>query len=296
MKVYCETPPDLSKAMGRVVAALKREAPRKTIQFVDTVDEADLVVLHVIGYPETIKAVAACKTLGKEYVIIQYCIRSTQRPNTRDWTNVWSNARLVWSYYELGDLVLEDMQAGDPLFKFNFYCSPLGVDPIFTRFEPYEVKYFTLVTTGYVAESESVSEAAAAVERVGGRHFHLGPKSVAPKAHMFGLNISDFALADVYNRSCWVSGLRRAEGFEMPAAEGLCAGARPILFDAPHYRRWYDGLADFIPEGSPDEVRESIVQLFERGYRPVSDGERAEACERFDWKRIIPGFWEGVLS
>jgi hypothetical protein len=292
MKVYCETPPDLSKAMGRVVAALKREAPRG-LSFVSTPEEADLLVLHVIGFPETELAAQWALNHGKRYSLIQYCMRSTQRQNTKDWESIWTRADLVWSYYDLPAMVKLDADGG-PGFEFSYYDAPMGVDPIFSRFEPSAVKMFTLMTSGYVAESESVTEAAEAVYRLRGRHFHLGPKNVAPKADVIGLGISDWALGDTYARTCWVSGLRRAEGFEMPAAESACCGAIPIVFDAPHYRRWYEGIAEFIPEKSPAEVTDAIMDVFERGF-VFSESRRQDALSRFDWKKIIPGFWEGVL-
>lgn len=294
MNVFCETPPNLSKAMGRVVAALKREAPRQ-IKFVDSYEAADLIVLHVIGFPETETAVNWILAHGKKYAIIQYCLRSTQKPSTRDWSMIWAQATLVWSYYDLLDLMRDDAQEGDPNFFFHFYCAPMGIDPVFSQGPMQSVKMYTLLTSGYVAESESVTEAAAAVYEVKGRHFHLGPRDAAPNADMCGLGISDPLLAGVYRRTCWVSGLRRAEGFEMPAAEGLACGARPIVFDAPHYRRWYNDLADFIPESSPSEVTASILEIFHRGFRPVTEDERKTAIDRFNWKNIIPEFWEGVL-
>jgi hypothetical protein len=72
-------------------------------------------------------------------------------------------------------------------------------------------------------------------------------------------------------------------------------GARPIVFDAPHYRRWYEPWAEFIPEGSGEEVTNALIGVFERGPRPVTREERQEANYRFDWANIVPDFWKGVL-
>jgi glycosyltransferase involved in cell wall biosynthesis len=331
LKVYCETPPALSKAMGRVVAALKRESSHRRVEFVNAEEDADLVVLHVIGYPETVEAVNRIKTRAQQYVIIQYCMRSTQQPDTRFWKDIWTGAKLVWSYYDLKELIAQDLHRSfdrecisdsgrhemnddqcdscmmmqneidrqretlSENFHFHFYCSPLGADPIFHRTQWMSVKMYTMLTSGFVAESESVREVCDAVARVNGRVFHLGPRDAAPTAFSCGTGLSDFDLADIYSRCCWVAGLRRAEGFEMPAAEGLVCGARPIVFDAPHYRRWYDGFAEFIPEGTPDEVTESLVRIFENGWEPVDEITRQLAVSRFSWSNIVPEFWEGVL-
>ncbi len=292
MRVYAEVPPGLSRAMERVVAALKLFAP-KGVEFVTDRRDAHLVLLHVIGYPETETAVQELRTNGQSFAIIQYCMRSTQKPNTRDWVDLWRGADLIWSYYDLPALMKADGLFDSSL---NIYMSPLGVDPVFRNRPLQDVKTFTILTSGFVAESESVLECAKAVAAVKGRQFHLGPRSVCPDADMCGTGIGDPTLAEAYSRSCWVAGLRRAEGFEMPAAEGLCCGARPIMFDAPHYRRWFDPWATFIPEGTFDEVVDSIVKVFESGCTMVSEAERQVALDCFNWETIVNGFWEGVLQ
>lgn len=292
MRVFAEVPPGLSRAMERVTAALKLSAP-PGVEFVTDRRDAHLTILHVIGYPETETAVKHLRAGGQNYAIIQYCMRSTQKPNTRDWAEIWRGADLIWTYYDLPELMKADNYF-DP--SLELYIAPLGVDPVFRDRPIQEVKSWTIMTSGFVAESESVLECAKAVARVSGRQFHLGPRTVCPDAVMCGTGIGDPTLAEVYTRSCWVAGLRRAEGFEMPAAEGLCCGARPIMFDAPHYRKWFDPWATFIPEGTFDEVVESLVSVFESGCLLVSEEERQAALARFDWKTICDGFWEGVLN
>lgn len=292
MRVFLQPPEGLSRAMSRVAAALTNHVPKdRGIEIVKSADDADLVVLHVIGFPETEEATANLLAREKEYVIVQYCLRSSQQPNTGAWLRIWGHARLVWSYYDLPALAQHDGHE----VSGRFYLSPLGVDDIFRNTNPYVMKMHTAMTSGYVAESESIREVTAAVRQIEGRQFHLGPRTAAPEADICGTDISDPSLAEVYARSCWVSGLRRAEGFEMPAAEGLCCGAIPIVFDAPHYRLWYDGLAVFIPEGTFDEVVRSLVAVFDAGYDPNPEAMRI-ARERFNWKRIASGFWEEVLG
>jgi hypothetical protein len=278
--------------MERVTVALKRYAPTG-IDFVTDRRDAHLVILHVIGYPETETAVQHLRAGGQSFALIQYCMRSTQKPSTRDWLEIWRGANLVWSYYDIPKLMEAD-NVFDP--SINFYCSPLGVDPVFTDRKLQEVKTFTMLTSGFVVESESIAECEAAVQRVGGRQFHLGPRDACPTAELAGVGVGDPTLADAYTRSAWVAGLRRAEGFEMPAAEGLCCGARPIMFDAPHYRRWFEPWAQFIPEGTFDEVADAITDIFRQGCVLVTEAEQKAAIERFNWKTIVEGFWEGVLQ
>lgn len=294
MKVYLRPQAGLSRAMDRVANALTRYAPGH-VTVTTNRDEADLVVLHVIGYPETQRAVEQAQARGQKYVIIQYCLRTTQRPSPSSWLPLWTEAALVWSYYDLEAFVRQECAFAEDTI--NWYCSPLGADS--ATFVPInEPKLYTILTSGYVAETEGVLEAARAVARVGGRHFHLGPNLHlrTDSRTEYELGITDSDLARRYSQSHFVAGLRRVEGFELPAAEGLLCGARPIMFDRPHYRRWFDGLAVFINEGSPDEVTDELTQIFQRGADPVTPEERMEAAERFSWQRITNGFWERLCA
>src|SRR6187431_1928603 len=100
MKVFVDAPDGLSRAMGRVAKALREYAP-PGIQVVATENVADIVILHVVGYPDTLEAVERLRDEGKAYGLIQYCLRSTQRPDTGSWLELWKDAEIVWSYYDL---------------------------------------------------------------------------------------------------------------------------------------------------------------------------------------------------
>jgi glycosyltransferase involved in cell wall biosynthesis len=108
--------------------------------------------------------------------------------------------------------------------------------------------------------------------------------------------ISDGALAELYATSTWVSGLRHVEGFELPAAEGLVCGARPLVFDQPGMREWYRGLGVFVAELQGEKLIRLLTELFHQSPLPVSQEEREEALRRFDWERIAKGFWEALLK
>lgn len=308
MKVYVKVPDGLSRAMSRVEKALREFAPTpvpgdsNTIYIVNNEPEADLVVLHVIG-EEGITEAARLKAAGKKYAIIQYCIRTTQKPNTASWFETWVNAEVVWSYYDLKQLMSDDGISEENSSQFtNFYYAPLGVDADAFRFWSSVPKKFTMFTSGYIAESECAYEAYEAVSALDGKMYHLGPNVFAnkyPGSERFvtcGLGIDDDTLSQMYSRSKYVAGLRRGEGFELPAAEGLICGARPICFNQPHYRQWFSEFAEFIPEGSPEEVKHALINLFKRDYNPVTESEINQAKTRFSWPRIIGGFWRTLLK
>ena len=291
IRVSVAPPDNQSHAPRRIAAALVEHAP-SFVEFAPW-KQADLVVLHVLGrLKQTTELVDMLRARGKQYAVIQYCLRSTQQPDTSRWRDIWDGAKAVWSYVDLAKWVEED--GGDPHFP-NLYVSPFGVDPeVFTHSAG--PRQFLVATTGFSSLTESVREVGIAAGRADGSIFHLGPRLKLIQRHdvTFGENISDSELAERLGECQYVSGLRRIEGFELPAAEGLVCGARPILFDQPHYYQWYQGLAEFIPEGTRTEVVRSLEKLFQKPYQPVTPAERAEAVRRFDWNRVVSEFWERI--
>lgn len=296
MNVYLAAARDLSRAMMRVERALQARAP-EGVTVVDQEFRADLVVLHTIGMPETLEAIKRIRDRGQQYAIIQYCLRTTQEPDTRHWIEkVWRDAKVVWSYYNLPQLAHNDGQAEAFASEVKFYDAPLGCESeVFYHAPEVREKPYVVTTSGYVAETECVREAAMAAQAVGRLQFHLGPAMPFGPHVRCLLGIPDTALARCYASSDWVAGLRRIEGFELPAIEGLLCGARPVMFDEPHYTRWFAPWAVFIPEENHLRVAASLETLFRQGPEPVTVEERRAAAERFDWNRIAAGFWERAL-
>lgn len=279
-----------SHALQRVHYALRAYAPAH-VKFTDRLDDADVVILHVVGRHNSVTA--ACEEIkrrGKRYAIIQYCLRSTMQPDTGAWAVVWRHADVVWSYYDLYHLCDED---GTPKW-FNFYHAPLGVNS--SMFSPMKEgveaqRQYVICTSGDGYLSESVRECyKAAVERCGLKVIHLGPELKVPNLPCRN-HLTDSEVANIYRSCHYVSGLRRTEGFELPAAEGLLCGTRPILFEQPHYRQWYGQWGIFIPETSREKVIDTLEFIF-RHYHPVTHGEIVAARKLFDWNRIITEFWE----
>ena len=301
MRVLAKSPSHLSRAMFRVDKALEAYAP-PGIEFVSRQADADFVVLPVVGYPDTLEAVQGCIPRRQSYALIQYCMRTTQKPNTLDWMPLWQTADCVWSYYDLPRLVSEDQGDIDGV---PFYHAPLGVDEPFTF--PYVSTRRTLgaVTSGYVSrfDAEAIEEVAIAARIVGSKVAHVGPfpegfkNDESPGKHWsFHYAISDEELANLYRSSLWVSGLRHTEGFELPALEGLCCGARPILFDRPEMRQWFDGHAVFVPECHGEELVARLVEVMSQPPEPVTTEERERIMQRFSWRPIVEGFWANVLQ
>jgi hypothetical protein len=277
--------------MYRVSDALGKFAPAG-VQIVARPEIADFVVLHVIDYDGVPEAIEHLKEFGQKYAIVQYCMRSTSKPNTADWADIWKNTP-VWSYYDLYRLCKEDGVDPDAVLP-QMFCAPLGCDAEVFSSRRLSQKYL-VATSGYVAESECVDAVSAAVQRVDGKQFHLGPDLTLGSHVVSKLGISDTELARCYNSSQFVTGLRRCEGFELPMVEGLFCGCRPITFDQPHYALWFNEVAEFVPEGSSEDVSAAVEEIFKRGKREVTPSEMQMAKELFDWSQIIPEFWKFAL-
>lgn len=287
MRAYVKYRDPLSFAINRVIAALKEYAPPE-VEFTDDWKSADLVVYHATGRLEKIEQESK---IAKSYAVIQYTLRGSRHPFTGDWIPLWQDAAVVWSYLDLAMMTKDDGVTPD----FIFYHAPLGVDNrIFQNRK--QDRYYAICTSGGLYTTEGVRECHHAARDLGQQIVHLGPSYVGRgKDFNCYREVDDDVIVGLYNQCRYVAGLRRNEGFELPAAEGLLCGARPIMFDSPHYKRWYYGLAEFIPENGRPEMIENIKAILNKEYRPVTDYEMDEARTRFNWKNIIAGFWRRCL-
>jgi hypothetical protein len=313
MKVYIEAPDTVSRSIFRVERALRRHAPRD-LEFTSRMNDADLVVLHVIGWG-SFDGVSIDFAGGQRMAVIQYCLQTTEDPNPAEWyRRIWSRSTCVWSYYDLERMLADSMSDAEG----EFYHAPLGLDPTFQGGPIAFRRDIGVMTSGYLNHpaAEAIEEVALAAQAVGLRTVHLGPVPEGmPAEAMRGdwgnvHDITDTELADLYTRSRWVSGLRHVEGFELPALEGLACGARPILFDRPEMRQWYGNHAVYVPECSGRALTEKLIELFkfhqqrdESGDRsveiaggPVSENEQRLIRSVYDWRHVVAGFWERALK
>jgi hypothetical protein len=296
MKVYAES--DIqANSIARIVGAVKHYAP-KGIEFVKRREDAALVIHTIVGVGNFDKQGVPIDTLiaqererGQQYAMIQCCMASTEKPTAEFWGPLFAGAQVVWSYLDLRQIVPHKD------YEFRFFYAPLGAEhAVFNRTRRAS-RDIMLVTTGYVAESEGILECSEAVHRLGGWHVHIGPDFKLGPHFTSLMNVTDERLATIYSRAQFVAGLRRCEGFELPAAEGLLCGARPIMFNAPHYRQWFDLWAEFVPESDHKTVVDALMQTIAHPRAvKVGQDESDEAAARFDWHSIVGSFWRGVLE
>ena len=285
MRAYVKAlPPTIGRGAHRVAHALRSHAPDE-IEIVDDVSAADVQVLHVIG------AGSLDHLARDDYVLLQYCYLTTEHPDASYWLPLFQRARLVMSYYDLYGLTGST--------DFAFLHAPLGVDgEVF--YDRGVARDAVVLTTGYVLEGEAIGECHDAAFRVlrgsSGGMIHVGPRFWTHRDLETVEGISDDLLAQRYSRAKYVSGLRRGEGFELPVVEGLACGARPVCFDTPTYRQWFDRYAVFVPELPHDELVPVLANVFATDPEPVSDEERSAALATFDWARIARSFWDRLLA
>ncbi|KKR10952.1 MAG: Glycosyl transferase group 1 [Candidatus Woesebacteria bacterium GW2011_GWA1_39_21] len=288
MKVFAEADRD-DFAILRIVNALKKYAPKR-VKFVESESDADLVILYVYGFRRhTRYHTERLLKSGKKYAIVQLCLRSTPNPVTTDWNEIWESAQVVWSYYDLKKLCQEDHNQ----VKFNFYYAPLGVDAKIFKETPVRHKFLIASTgSGNRYSRECKYEVIEAADELAKNVFQLG---FGGRGHRIAYSngMSDELLAGYYSSCDFVSGLHRIEGFEFPVLEGLLCGARPICFDLPCYRAWFDGIAEFIPDDF--NIVENLYKLFIKGPRPVTEKEKAIVKKCFNWQKICKGFWSKAL-
>jgi hypothetical protein len=177
----------------------------------------------------------------------------------------------------------------------NFFHAPLGVDArVFKPSFPMR-KMFLVGTSGYIAETEGVRECHAVAQRLHEQMFHLGPDLKLGTGITYVTSIPDSLVAEFWSQCSFVAGLRRIEGFELPVIEGLLSGARPVVFDAPHYTNWFGEFAEVVPEVDVDQVTEHLFNIMSRPVKSVTPAERSHAAQLFDWKTLVTGFWEATL-
>jgi hypothetical protein len=286
MRVSIDAPPQMSRAMHRTVAALRKYAPPH-VEFTGSHRDADIAVLHVIGIEDLQQYCDA----SKQYIIMQYCWQ-TARGGMQQWHQIWRGAKFIWSYYAL------PIPAG-----IRFLRTPLGVDPHVFQWGPCEGRESLVLTSGYVngPGAEAIEEVADAALAAGLRVIHIGPPDIAgmrrrtEASWSCRLGISDEELSFLYRRARWVSGLRRVEGFELPALEALSCGARPIVFDRPDMRAWYSGHSVMVSETGGTPLSIALTRIFRKLQVPVSWSERESVVSRFRWQDIAERFWKEVL-
>ena len=300
-------PSHYSKAIDRIGEKLVQYAPAgveigprtnslgPAVRYMEHEKQGNLVVLYCNGFHDRYCALAQrLRDRGQKYAVVQIALHTTRHKSTNTWRELWRHATVVWTYYPLDAWIAED--GGAPI-DFNFYNTPLGVDAEIFTDTPVVPRTITCMTSTAQRNQEGGAECDEAAFRIpGGNLFQLGNEITNMRCPTQTLKgIDDHKLAEMYRQCQFVSGLRRHEGFELPAAEGILCGARPLLYNQLHYRRWFEPWGVFVQEQRPSHVAEALFPIFQAGPTPITADERAAAVKLFNWETIVKGFWERAL-
>lgn len=313
-----------SHAMVRIANAIEAHAPA-SVEFVEDQSAADLIIFYPIG-ADWMPAIENVEALGKQYALVQCCVKSTGA-SCSTWWPVWQRSACTWSYLDVNRILAEEIYSATysegftiipRLSDSRFYYAPLGVDDALRPALGAPLNFFrkgtkSVVTTGHVSgcPAEAIYEVWEAALASGYTVTHVGPKLPEWRPGVrVRTGISDRELRAIYNSATFVASLRYVEGFELPAAEGLVNGATPILFDQPDLRHWYGNSAMYVPECEGPELVRSIKDVFEFGLsvagnkivgtpvlQPVHDTLRSiDILSRFSWPPLVEEFWHRILS
>jgi len=270
-----------SMGIGRIVTQMQKYLPEGNMVAGDP-DSTELTVIHVIGRRDhVLNRAKRILSMGGQYAICQYVLESSRNPNPEDWREIWDGAKVVFSYYNLPTK--------------NLYHAPLAADPnIFYKEE--QQKKYVVGSNGYDFKNECIGEVQLATWNVGGRGVHVGLNFNSNPIVDYYTNIPDDKVREIYNSCEHWSALRRKDGFEMIAVEAMLCGIRPIMFDTPNYRQWFNDLVDFIPERGVDETSGNIKHILKHGPRDLSTTEINAVKNIFSWEKTMKGFWERCLN
>jgi len=291
LKIFFPVDTSWGLVMHRITYDIQRFAPHDKFEFVDTYEKCDIAFWHLIGPNKVQKE--------KPYVILFHCFgRDRGEIAMREiWLENFKQAEMVYGYYPLHKFIGED-----DMKEINYVRQPWGVDnTIFYRM-PEVKKQFTCVATGYVAQTEALLELYRACKAVGGKLLHIGGSLdrevglLNPMYYERICNVSDDDMRRAYNSAYWVSGLRRVEGYEIPALEGFVCGAQPICFNIEDfYPYWFGDFANFIPQGSVDDTTEALAKLF--SVQPLINSKKIEEIKnKFDTEKLSRGFWDVLIQ
>lgn len=272
MKIYEYNNKNWGMAFGRISGALRRYA--EGVEFVPTLDEADVVIVPIVGNGEEQPCQEALDK-KKPLVMWQHCYLTTQDPSA--WEKYWVEANLSVSFHDLN--IYTDK-------KINTFSTPLGAEEGVFTLQPRIKRFVKVFATGHVAETEALDKLHDACVQTKSIMVHTGENFKYPTDYQFINYLPDDIFVQALNSTEYVAGLRLIEGFEMMCVEGLFCGARPIVPDL-HTYRWYKDFGYFIDVDDGADITSQLVYLFSYKPEPITEEIRQEAVKRFSWKNII---------
>jgi|WetSurMetagenome_2_1015567.scaffolds.fasta_scaffold177743_1 hypothetical protein len=280
VKLYEISNPVFGKVFQRITKAFHQYSP-SYVEWVDSVDKADKVILEVVGGLEYDQAQDI--PVGK-LVLFQQCVFTSGVPLEK-WYELWNVASGVMSFHPLTRYFKEPT-------TFNFLHTPLGAEPNDFPYIPNVKRYRKVITTGHIAETECIDKLYEAAKQSNTILYHTGENFgwETNYAHLPYMIDSEFAR--VLNSTEYVAGLRAIEGFEAMCLEGAMVGATPIIPKLPTYEH-YDTFGQFID--LDQDVVGQLKVLFEN-YTPLSREAVEWVRDVFAWKNVMHDIYKFILG
>lgn len=221
---------------------------------------------------------------GRKYILIVHLDNPHYPQHEDHFKKLLEDAMLIITYH--GDFIKYD--------NCNVFETPWGVDPSVFHVTN-TPKLFTVLTTGYDAKQEAIDAMQQACYISKCSMVHVGGDCdlpwKEPTSRRFQ-DVSDPTLRELYNKSRFVSGLRREGGFELPIIEGYACGCQPITFDNSCHRKFFGDFALFVDNVPNEELIPQLINHFENSeaaHKPVTPDPQILA--RFQWEKIIKEAW-----
>jgi glycosyltransferase involved in cell wall biosynthesis len=270
MKVFEYINPKWGKVFHKISMYLRLFAP-EDVRFVDYPGISDVQIIHVIGLGEL-----EIISQSNNFVIWQHCYKTA---GDYTWDELWEKAIFAASFHNLRNYSEK---------KFNFLHLPLGVDFDFYKpVTPFEQRPNIAFVTGHIASDECIDTVYKACKKADFLLLHTGEnfKFGTNYFHLDYMPERDYA--DLLSNDVkYVFGLRKVEGFELSALEGVAAGCNAVVPTIDTYD-WYDELAIRL-DVETTNLEENIYNVLKNNQKMKINGEK---LQQFSWKNVITKFW-----
>jgi len=224
-----------------------------------------------------------------KYLLFFHTFGEWAEESPSEYYDLFNNAMLVYSHLDLASIY-------PTMNRDKFMRGPWGCQPdVWFKKEYLKNDRYQILCTGEIPQTEGIRECIAACDELYTKLLHVGTNfNYQNYSYTNKSNLPYNEMNEAYNNSLWVSALRRIEGFEKPAIEGLLCGARPICFDTPLYRYWYGNFARYVKEGTEQETYNDLLRVMKEEYAPITKEEMGEAIKKFAWFYVSQNLWSRI--
>lgn len=295
LNVWMQVYPLYTKVINHIMLKLGEQKP-SNINLVDDWIDADIIIENVVGTPdrknlchwreedwsEDIKMRAEIHEGPLVYVA--HC----SIVDDDFFRMAFNKSKCVFGFLDFSKTVNAD---------YNYIRMPWGVDPnTFMELPDIKERPFDIYTWGasIKPDEEGILSLYKAMKQVDGKMLHSGiDYGLEAPWYTFVPPADTYAgVAERLNRARFANALRREEGFELMGIQGALCGAKPLYFDLPCYRYWFDKFGIFV---SQDNAVEDLVKVFSEDVSVPAE-DKKYVIDNFSWDNVAKIFWGNILE